>query len=406
MWILIGIALFMFLVFIHELGHYLTAKRAWVKVLEFWIWIPPRAKNLYTDASGTHWTLNRIPLGGFVRLKGEDPQWEEFLDDDSFVTATLPWKLLILAWGVIMNILFARAIFAFSFWVWVQPITLLPEWVAWSSSTSYLMPTASFLEEQWFLSWDLQAIPVQVTDLLDWGLAQRAGIQVWDILERVGGEDVTTSTLWWVLSAQWWRTFDIVARRDEETFTTTISCPDDQCLLGIVMDAAGDIQVLPIQMPLSQAIWAWRSELMSQTRLTLRTLGTLGRNLVSWDRERVSWSVEQLSWPVGIVHMWDMILSEWGWVMYLAFGGMISLALAIFNILPIPALDGWRAVSVIIQSLLWISPHTYFKKEALVNTVVFVLLLLFGWYIIFQDIQRIVDINGSSQSTLTDQSDE
>jgi len=60
--ILIGILLFMFLVFIHELGHFLAAKKAGVKVLEFGLGIPPRAVTLFTDKSGTKYTLNWIPL--------------------------------------------------------------------------------------------------------------------------------------------------------------------------------------------------------------------------------------------------------------------------------------------------------------------------------------------------------
>jgi len=56
------VLMFMFLVFIHELGHFLAAKKAGVKVLEFGIGIPPRAVTLFVDKSGTRYTLNRIPL--------------------------------------------------------------------------------------------------------------------------------------------------------------------------------------------------------------------------------------------------------------------------------------------------------------------------------------------------------
>lgn len=61
--VIIGILMFMFLVMIHEFGHYFAAKRAKVKVLEFGIGIPPKIKALFTDRSGTQWTLNWIPLG-------------------------------------------------------------------------------------------------------------------------------------------------------------------------------------------------------------------------------------------------------------------------------------------------------------------------------------------------------
>ncbi len=71
--IFIGICLtllvFSVIVFFHELGHFLAARRAGIRVEEFGLGIPPRAKTLGTDAYGTEYTLNWLPIGGFVRLK-------------------------------------------------------------------------------------------------------------------------------------------------------------------------------------------------------------------------------------------------------------------------------------------------------------------------------------------------
>jgi len=78
----------MILVIIHELGHFWTAKKSGVQVLEFGIGIPPKLFTLYTDKTGTEYTINLIPLGGFVRLKGEDSKDEEtFKAPDSFIMA-------------------------------------------------------------------------------------------------------------------------------------------------------------------------------------------------------------------------------------------------------------------------------------------------------------------------------
>ena len=67
--ILLALIVFTIVVFLHELGHFVTAKLSGVRVYEFGIGIPPRAVILFTDKSGTKYTLNWIPLGGFVRLK-------------------------------------------------------------------------------------------------------------------------------------------------------------------------------------------------------------------------------------------------------------------------------------------------------------------------------------------------
>jgi len=67
--ILLALVVFFIVVFIHEMGHFLLSRWSGVKVLEFGIGIPPRLKKLFRDKKGTDWTLNWLPIGGFVRLK-------------------------------------------------------------------------------------------------------------------------------------------------------------------------------------------------------------------------------------------------------------------------------------------------------------------------------------------------
>ena len=66
------IVIFSLLVLVHEWGHFFAARKAGIKVEEFGIGLPPRAKALYTDKKGTVYSLNWIPFGGYVRLYGED----------------------------------------------------------------------------------------------------------------------------------------------------------------------------------------------------------------------------------------------------------------------------------------------------------------------------------------------
>jgi regulator of sigma E protease len=102
------------LVLIHELGHFVTARLAGVRVLEFGIGFPPRAKVL--SATGeTIYTLNWLPIGGFVKLEGEDG--DEADDPRSFARARLPTKLVILVAGVAMNLFIAFFIFTMIAWL-------------------------------------------------------------------------------------------------------------------------------------------------------------------------------------------------------------------------------------------------------------------------------------------------
>src|SRR5690242_2983088 len=102
------------LVVIHELGHFVAARVAGVRVLEFGIGFPPRAKVLRSGGE-TLYTLNWLPIGGFVKLEGEDG--DDAGDPRSFVRARLPVRLVILLAGVLMNLLTAFVIFAMIAWL-------------------------------------------------------------------------------------------------------------------------------------------------------------------------------------------------------------------------------------------------------------------------------------------------
>src|SRR6187431_2545437 len=101
------------LVVIHELGHFIAARAAGVRVLEFGIGFPPRAKVMRSKGE-TLYTLNWLPIGGFVKLEGEDGN--DANDPRSF--SAQPWlkKMVILAAGVAMNIILAFVIFAGIAW--------------------------------------------------------------------------------------------------------------------------------------------------------------------------------------------------------------------------------------------------------------------------------------------------
>ena len=108
--LLLLLVILVVLVVMHEFGHFIVARRAGVKVHEFGVGFPPRAKTLGTDRHGTTYTLNWLPIGGFVRLEGEEGESD---DPRSFVRQKLRTRLTILLAGVAMNFALAMVIFAF-----------------------------------------------------------------------------------------------------------------------------------------------------------------------------------------------------------------------------------------------------------------------------------------------------
>src|SRR5919106_2862043 len=106
--ILLLLSILVVLVVIHEFGHFIVARRAKVRVHEFGIGFPPRAKVLGNDGETTY-TLNWLPIGGFVRLEGEEG---ESYNPRSFVRQRLGTRLLILLAGVAMNFVLAFLIFS------------------------------------------------------------------------------------------------------------------------------------------------------------------------------------------------------------------------------------------------------------------------------------------------------
>jgi len=120
--ILLALLIFSVIVFFHELGHFSMAKRFGVKVDEFGIGIPPRAKRVWKDRSGTIYTLNWLPIGGFVKMKGEEMNEAGTHDPDSLAGKNFWQQSAVILAGVVMNFLFAFVIFSALFMVGVEPL--------------------------------------------------------------------------------------------------------------------------------------------------------------------------------------------------------------------------------------------------------------------------------------------
>jgi len=391
--LVIGILMFMGLVLVHEIWHFITAKRSGVKVLEFGIGIPPKVCRLRTDKSGTQYTLNLIPLGWFVRLKGEDPKDEkDFNAKDSFIKAKFRNKILILIAGVGMNLVLARILFTAIFTMGTQPISVLPENAFSSKQNSYLMPTINFLHQQGFISGDLVSLPAKIEKVSPNMLWANMGLLSGDTILSINNDVVDVRNIGSVLKKNIDKDITILFKRNDKKTIIQGHCPQDNCILWLTF-VAGTINIKPIKFPLHQAMLIGAKEIKAQTALTFSALGTLGADLVSLKKTRIQTSLNKLTGPAGAIKFGEALLHSGGRKLYLAFAGMISLALAIFNILPIPALDGGRLLGVLIQRIGRLKPEKYFNIEGYINLFFFIALMTLGIYILLKDLVRFRDIN-------------
>jgi regulator of sigma E protease len=122
------VIIFSLLILIHELGHFLVAKKSGIKVEEFGLGIPPKVWGFRPKDSETEYTINAIPFGGFVRLYGEDIEDEKALKSHRSFSGKPAWiKILVVVAGVIMNFILAFVLLTIGFIVGIQPLFVSPQ---------------------------------------------------------------------------------------------------------------------------------------------------------------------------------------------------------------------------------------------------------------------------------------
>lgn len=350
MYIFIAILIFGFLIFIHELGHFLTAKKLGVQVNEFSVCMGPTV--LQKTVGETTYSLRCIPIGGYCAMEGEN----EDSDNPRAFSNQSWWKrLIILAAGSSMNFLagFLCLVAIFSF--------------AAGFSTSKI---AGFYED----------CPYESAD----------GLQTGDVITKIDGRRVFQySDVPMLMERNPTGVFDLTVRRNGRTVRLErFAMQKREYLID------------------GEAVRLYGLQFASEEN----TPGSLLRNSwnVSLDFARLVWmglgdmltgmvSVDEVSGPVGIVS----VISETGSaaptktdaaldIAYLA--AFIAINLAVMNMLPFPALDGGRVFFLLVNTLSYalIRKRIPAKYEAYVHAAGMVLLLAFMAFVLYKDIWKLV----------------
>jgi regulator of sigma E protease len=370
----ITILLFVFilcsLVVIHEFGHFVLARLFGIRVHEFGIGFPPRAKVL-RDRGETLYTLNWLPIGGFVRLEGEDGDSD---DPRSFVVASLPKKLLVLLAGVGMNLLLAFVIFTGIAWLATpQGGLTFNEVVAGSPADLAGLRSGE----------TILAIDGTTFDLLPSPQAGQAAIAA---LRDRAGQAVTLRV----------RAADGAVR----DVALTLRPPDeaaDKGALGIRGAGLSFSGAYAGRDPVT-AIGAGATWTVSAFRLIIDGLASLVSSVASNPTQ-----APPVTGPVGIAVQVGDVFWQLGPIFTLYLAGLLSANLALVNILPFPPLDGGRILVLLLKAFLGrgaavmrragvrgrgISTQTAISVERLTYLVGFVFLFGFLIWITYFDIAR------------------
>ena len=353
--ILVFIVILGLLVFVHELGHFIMAKRSGMRVQEFGFGFPPRLFGIRRGE--TVYSINWIPLGGFVKIVGEDGGPTS--DPRAFMNKGFWQRLSTLLAGVGMNFVLAWFLLFLGFAVVKTPVEYVDQGDL----------AGGRIHEQY-----LAVVAVEPESP-----AERTGFKPGDIIFRVDGQVFTEidPLIEYTRSRAGQSVVYELKRGDQILVKDAVPRSTPPPGGGAVGFAPAKIAVVtyPILSSLKYSVIAFSNKVMG---IVFAFGGLLGE-LFSTGKV-----VEGLSGPIGIAVL-TRDFAILGIVYLVQFTAVLSINLAIINALPFPALDGGRVLFLIIEK---IRGRASVKWERIANVVGFSLLILLIIAVSFQDIGR------------------
>lgn len=377
------------IIFFHEGGHFVFSKIAGIKVEEFGFGYPPRMMGIVRIKSTKKWkiffgkklppaeeldstiySLNWIPFGGFNKIKGEAGESDE---PDNFYAK--PWwqRFFSLAGGVIMNVILAMILFSIAFMAGMPTV----------AEDKDLGKNALVKERG-----------VQIIQIQKKSPAEKAGIILGDIVLRVDNQEVKTTTdlqnyidqkinqeINLVVKRRGQeRALKIVPQKAEEVFSPE-ELKDRTLKGGVIGVSLAEVKI--VAYPFFSAIW-------QGTKMAIKMFGRVVKGVYLILKELFV-SHKMIGEAVGVVGIATFIGEAYqiGLVYLVQFLGLISIAIAVSQLIPFPALDGGRLLFLLIE-IIRRKPVSR-KTEALIHNIGFTLLLLLMLFITYRDLLRLGD---------------
>lgn len=354
--VLVFIILLGVLVLVHEWGHFIVARWLGVRVEEFAFGFPPRVASFVRQK--TRYALNLIPIGGYVRIYGEGGDDER--DPESFSSRSLPQRFAIIAAGVAMNVALAWALFSVGHAIGLP--TVLGEGEAGRGAA------------------------VTVIGVAPGSPADAAGIRFGDVVEalEIGNEKLAVGQIEDVqkfIEAHRGEEIRFRLQRGREFIERVaharVTPPIDEGAVGIAMANVG-----VTRSPWWRSPWDGAKTTLGATLAITRALGGTVRDLFAEGRLSAD-----VSGPVGIF-VFANESQRLGATYLIELAGILSVNLALLNILPIPALDGGRILFLFIEGVRGARVNQ--RVEQAVHTIGFALLLLMMAAVTYRDIVRLL----------------
>ncbi len=376
MGIIITIVTFFFIlgiiVLVHEAGHFVAARRGGIKVEEFGLGLPPRVFGMYKDVDGkwklvgpktpsatnTIWSLNWIPLGGFVKIKGEEGQLAS--DPDSFANKSIGRRMWVLSAGVSMNVVLAMVLLTIGLMIG------LPQ--ALDDTT---IPAVARVSDE----------EIRIVQVLEGSPAAKAGLTSADRLVSIDDQHFTE-----IEPLQ-----NYIDSKIGETVTLQIERKGDMVSSELVPEILpeterGGMGVALVRVGLVSYPWyvAWWYGIS-------QTFQMIGAILVGFFLIIKSLIVSQqligeVYGPVGIATLVGDAV-DLGFLYVLQLTAALSVIIAVINYLPFPALDGGRVLFLMIEAIRR-KPINQ-KIEAALHNAGFALLMILVLIVTYRDIARI-----------------
>lgn len=359
MTVIIFILVLGILILVHEWGHFIAAKKSGLTVEEFGFGFPPR---IFSVKRGeTTYSINLLPLGGFVKILGEDGSQTD--NPKSFTSKSAGIRGLIIANGVFMNFLLATFLLILGFYIGI------PQIVDQSNEHS------------------AKNITIQIVAVVGDSPAEKADIKMGDSIrylenDKLGIVNINDiSTLQEIIANNKGKEIKIGIQRGKETMTVTavprVNPPEGEGSLGIALARTGIISY-----PWYQSFWFGLKSAFMITWEIIKGFGYLLRNIV------LSGKIPQgISGPVGIAVLANQA-ADLGFIYLLQFVAIISLNLTVLNFIPFPALDGGRLLFLAIEKIKGSKINA--KIENAVNSIGIIVILILVAVITYRDILRFI----------------